>query len=353
MILLGIDTSCDDTSIAALRDDQILSNVITSQDDIHRSWGGVVPNLARRAHQENFPRVYKLALKRAGITEEEIDAIAVTKGPGLAISLEVGIENAQQLASRLNKPLFAINHMEGHLLSGLALSKNGVGSHHQNVSFPALGLLVSGGHTEIVLMKAFGEYEVVGQTVDDAIGEAYDKVARMVGLGYPGGALLAKLASKTPTSELRLPTAMKQSGDLNVSYSGLKTAARHALHKLTNGDPASLTKAQTHELARAFQNAAISTVLFKVEKAIALYKPQTFFLGGGVAANTELRTKLRKILRPHSIPLVFPRTKKLCADNGAMIALTAYLAILRGIQPNKADEFDRIPYWPIGISTNA
>lgn len=348
MIILGIDTSCDDTSIAVLENDRVLSNVITSQDDIHRSWGGVVPNLARRAHQENFPRVYALAFKRAGITEEKLDAIAVTKGPGLAISLEVGLEQAAQLAQRLNKPLYAINHMEGHLLSGLALSKNNQGTPHQNVAFPAMGLLVSGGHTEIILMKDFGEYEVIGQTVDDAIGEAYDKVARMVGLGYPGGALLAKFASNTKPSELKLPIAMKQSGDLNVSYSGLKTATRHALHKLTGGDLASLTKEQTHEIARAFQDAALSTILFKVEKAVKLHEPKTFFLGGGVAANTELRSKLRQLLRPYDIPLVFPRTKKLCADNGAMIALTAFLATQRGVKPNKLDELDRIPYWPIG-----
>lgn len=348
MIILGIDTSCDDTSIAVLQNDIILSNIVTSQDDIHRSWGGVVPNLARRAHQENFPRVYELALKRAGIIESQIDAIAVTKGPGLAISLEVGLYQAQELAARLNKPLYAINHMEGHLLSGLALSKNGVGAHYQTITFPALGLLVSGGHTEIILMKAFGEYEIIGQTVDDAIGEAYDKVARMVGLGYPGGALLAKLASQTPSGELKLPTAMKQSGDLNVSYSGLKTATRHALHKLTGGDLASITKEQTLELARAFQDAALATILFKVEKALKLYEPKTFFLGGGVAANTELRSKLRSLLRPRGIPLIFPRTKKLCADNGAMIALAAFLAMQRGVKPNNIDEFDRIPYWPIG-----
>lgn len=347
MIILGIDTSCDDTSVAVLRDDKVLSNIITSQDDIHRSWGGVVPNLARRAHQENFPRVYALALKRAGILENEIDVIAVTKGPGLAISLEVGLAQAAELSVRLKKPLYAINHMEGHLLSGLALSKNNRGTSYQSVDFPALGLLVSGGHTEIILMQNFGEYEVIGQTVDDAIGEAYDKVARMVGLGYPGGALLAKLASTTEPSDLKLPTAMKQSGDLNVSYSGLKTATRHALHKLTGGDLSSLTKEQTHEIARAFQDAALSTILFKVEKAIKLHQPKTFFLGGGVAANTELRSKLRQILRPQRIPLVFPRTKKLCADNGAMIALTAFLAIKRDVKPNKLDELDRIPYWPI------
>jgi N6-L-threonylcarbamoyladenine synthase len=240
-----------------------------------------------------------------------------------------------------------MNHMEGHLLSGLALNKNGGGTLYQNIDFPALGLLVSGGHTEIILMNAFGQYEIVGQTVDDAMGEAYDKVARMVGLGYPGGALLAKLAQKTPNSSIKLPTAMKQSGDLNVSYSGLKTATRHALHKLTNGDLTSLSKEQTHDIARAFQDAAIDTILFKVKKAIEIYQPKTFFLGGGVAANTELRAKLRKLLRPNNIPLVFPRTKKLCADNGAMIALAAFLAIKRDVPPNSLYELDRIPYWPI------
>ncbi len=347
MILLGIDTSCDDTSIAVLENDCVLSNIVASQDNIHRDWGGVVPNLARQAHRENFPRVLQAALKRSGKILTDIDAIAVTRGPGLAISLEVGLDEAKKLALELKIPLYTVNHMEGHLLSGLARSKNGTGNRAQDVVFPALGLLVSGGHTQILLVKNFGEYEILGQTVDDAIGEAYDKVARMLGLGYPGGALLARLAEKTDTASFQLPIAMKHSGDLNVSYSGLKTATRHALHKLTGGQPETLTAEQTMEMAHAFQEAALGTILWKVGKAVEMYRPKTLLMGGGAAANVPLRRRLRTLLKPYGAKLIVPRNKKLFADNGAMIALAAYMAIQRGLPPSPLDAIDRLPNWPI------
>ncbi len=343
MILLGIDTSCDDTSVAVLHNDRVLSNIISSQDDIHRDWGGVVPNLARRAHEENFQKVYELALKRAGIAEDQIEAIAVTYGPGLAIALGVGIDKAKELAARLSIPLYAVNHMEGHLFSPLAKSKNDRGTSWQILPFPLIGLLTSGKHTEIVLVKNFGEYEVLGQTLDDALGEAFDKVARMVGLGYPGGSLLAKLALEGNPHAYKLPIPMKGTPDFNVSYSGLKTATRRLLHEMTHGQPETLTKAQILDVAAVFQDAALETILWKLGKALEKYPVKHVLLGGGSAANVTLRKRLRTLAKKHGAQVFTPRNKKLCSDNGAMIALAAYLGIRHGKQPSDPDCVERAP----------
>lgn len=347
MIILGIDTSCDDTSVAVLKNDQVLSDIISSQDDIHRDWGGVVPNLARRAHEDNFEKVYRLALKRAGITEDQLEAIAVTRGPGLAIALGVGIDKARELSARLSLPLYGVNHMEGHLFSSLARTKLGNGFSWQSLSFPCLGLLVSGKHTEIVLVKGIGEYEVLGQTVDDALGEAFDKVARMVGLGYPGGSLLAKLALEGNAKAYSLPIPMKHSGDLNVSYSGLKTAVRRLLYEITDNTPDALTKDQLIDLAAVFQDTALTTILWKFSQALKQHPVKHILLGGGGAANIELRRRLRTLSREAGCQLHVPRTKKLCSDNGAMIALAAHLGIENGRQPEAPEAIERLPQLPL------
>lgn len=347
MNVLGIDTSCDDTSVGLVEDYRVISNVISSQDAVHAEYGGVVPMLAKRAHEENFPQVLRLALQRAHVTPQEIEVIAVTRGPGLAPALEVGVTQAQRLAQAWQKPLLAVNHVEGHLLSALAQSKNGRnGWQPQASDFPLFGLIVSGKHTEIVLIHDWHSYEILGETVDDAIGEAYDKVARLLGLGYPGGTLLARFAQEGNPRSYPLPTAMRQSGDLNVSYSGLKTASLRLVRELTRDHTELLTKQQILDIAASFEAAAHETLLYKLQKAWEQHPEiRHLLLGGGVAANTALRQKLRQMARRFNAQVHVPYTKKLCRDNGAMIALAGYLRYQHGWTPGGA--IDRKPQWSL------
>lgn len=326
MIILGIDTSCDDTSIAVLEDRRVLANIISSQDKIHQEYGGVFPILAKRAHEQNFAPVLQEALQTAGLTPQDIDLIAITIGPGLAPSLEVGVTKAQELAQSWKKPLELIHHMEGHLLSALATDKNGTENLDPNtVEFPALGILASGGHTEIVLMHGWGNYEILGETVDDALGEAYDKVARMLGLGFPGGAKVAKLAEQGNKNTYPLPVAMLQSGDFNVSYSGIKTAVMHLIKKITDNNTRSLTQTEIQDISASFQEAALKTLLKKIEKVLQKYPVKNVLLGGGVAANTVLRDRLTELLAPTGATLSWPYSLQLCQDNGAMIAVAGFM----------------------------
>ncbi len=343
-LILGIDTSCDDTSVGIVRGARVLANIIASQDDIHRDWGGVVPNLARRAHQENFPRVLALALKRAKIKPTDLDAIAVTYGPGLAVSLEVGIEQARQLAETHHLPLIAINHLEAHLLSPLAANRAGKATINQNeLKFPVLGILVSGGHTEIILIENWEKYRVIGETVDDAIGEAFDKVARLLGLGFPGGAILAKLAQQGNASAYRLPTPMRGSGDLNVSYSGLKTAARRLIMEISHGQPELLDRQQTLDIAAVFERTAVETLVHKIRKALEKYPARQILIGGGSAANSLLRTEVRRVARLFGARVLVPANKKLCSDNGAMVALVGSFKYLEGKILSDPQSLDRNP----------
>jgi N6-L-threonylcarbamoyladenine synthase len=343
-LILGIDTSCDDTSVGITRGARVLANVIASQDDIHRDWGGVVPNLARRAHQENFPRVLALALKRAKITPGQLDAVAVTYGPGLAVSLEVGIEQAKQLAQKNRLPLIGVNHLEAHLLSPLAANSAGRAPlKREELLFPALGILVSGGHTEIVLIENWGKYRIIGETVDDAIGEAFDKVARLLGLGFPGGATLAKLAKQGNPDAYALPTPMRGSGDLNVSYSGLKTAARRLVLEVSGGQPGLLERQQTLDIAAAFEKTAVETLVHKIRKALEKYPVQQVLIGGGAAANALLRIEVRRTARIFGAKVYAPYSKKLCSDNGAMVALVGSFKFLEEDFVSNPDTLDRMP----------
>lgn len=343
MIVLGIDTSCDDTSVGVLRDGRVLANVVSSQDEIHRDWGGVVPNLARRAHQENFPKVLQTALKRAQVSLSDLNVIAVTQGPGLAVSLEVGITQAKELTLTLNIPLVAVNHMEGHLLSPLIASRNDRAPLQiEEVTFPALGLLASGNHTEIVLIHELGRYEILGETVDDAFGEAFDKTARLLGLGFPGGAILSRMARQGNPDAAALPLPMRNSGDLNVSYSGLKTAVRHLTTEISGGDISSLTQSQVADIAAVFEKAAVGTILLKFRRALEAHPVRQIFLGGGAAANLLLRSELRKIAKTAGAKVYTPSSRKLCSDNGAMIAFVGWLKAQRG-EFASADMLDRIP----------
>jgi N6-L-threonylcarbamoyladenine synthase len=309
MLILAIDTSCDETAAAVTSGTKILSNVIDSQINIHAKYGGVVPHLAKRAHEAKIEFVVKEALKRA--KTPPIGAIAVTIGPGLAPALEVGVNYAKKLAQDWNKPLIAINHMEGHLLSPLANLESVPTS-----IFPALGLLASGGHTELVLVKKIGSYELVGQTLDDAAGEALDKLAKMLKLGYPGGPIIEELAKKGNPDAIELPVPLRYSKDLNFSFSGLKTAAMYLVQKNK------MTKEFIQNMAAAFQQAIAISLCTKLKNAIKQYQPKAILLGGGVFSNLYLRRQVRLSAKP--LPVYLPYSKKLFTDNAAMIGIAAY-----------------------------
>lgn len=342
MYILAIDTSCDETSVAISNDRVILANIISSQVNLHIEWGGVVPSIAQRAHTERIEPAIKEALKRAGLTIEEIDAFAVTYGPGLAIALEVGIRKAKELASTYSKPLVAVNHMAGHVYANLASTKTGKSSIN-NLDFPTLALLVSGNHTEIVLMRNHLDFEILGATVDDAMGEAYDKVARMLNLGYPGGPIVADLADQGDQSAFKFPIPMKQSGDLNFSFSGLKTAVLYTIRDLKTLNGGELTKDQVVDIAASFQAAAFQAIIGKLITAVKQYQPKQIILGGGVMANTQFRKAIRNAVKPYAISLSYPNLKKLCTDNAAMIAIAAYYQLKAGDVVKDIENLDRDP----------
>lgn len=337
-LILAIDTSCDETCAAVSYGRKILSNVISSQINIHKQYGGVVPHLAKRAHQEKIEFVVKEALKRSVLDGlklrqqpeknskrtdlSEIDAIAVTVGPGLAPALEVGISFAKNLALKYKKPLLAINHMEGHLLSSLAL--NTVRTEPTN--FPALGLLASGGHTQLVLVKSIGNYQLLGETLDDAAGEALDKLAKMLKLGYPGGPIIEQLAKLGNPDSIPLPIPLQHSQDLNFSFSGLKTAAMYKIKSVSSV----LTVKFTHNMTAAFQQAIAKSFTVKLQKAIEQYQPKSILLGGGVFSNLYFRAQIRSTAKQNSLPLHLPYSKKLFTDNAAMIAVAASFRFNKG-----------------------
>jgi len=345
MIILGIDTSCDDTSVAITQDFQVLANVISSQDEIHAAWGGVVPNLARRAHEQNFPLVLQQALQQAELTMEDVDVIAVTQGHGLAISLEVGVQQAKDLAATYQKPLVAVHHSEGHFLANLA----GEITHPapltlDQMEFPSLAILVAGGQTQFVQVKSLGHYEIIGETVDDALGEAFDKAARLLGLGYPGGAELSQKAQNGNPKAYQLPRPMRNSGDFNVSYAGLKTAfLRLVVEVKSQSTDGTLTETQVEDLAASFQLAAVDTLIIKVKKIFEKQQFTQIFLGGGVAANSFLREKLTSFAQNNGVSFFHPYTTQLCRDNAAMIAIAGFIKAQRGEFVDDLNKLDRDP----------
>jgi N6-L-threonylcarbamoyladenine synthase len=343
--ILSIETSLDDTCAAVTRGVRVISNVVNTQTSHHAAWGGTVPDIAKRLHKEWLPKVVDLALRRAGITDlringltdlRQIDAIAVTRGPGLAPSLEQGIAYAKKLALEFSLPLIAVNHMEGHLLSAFAQTKNGTRGLPTPL-YPALGFLISGGHTELVLMRGLGDYTLLGETLDDAAGEAYDKVARMLLLGYPGGPILADMATRG-TPKYHLPEPMTARQDLNFSFSGLKTAARHFLER----EKPELTKDFIQDFAASFQAAVFKHLMKRLRRAIDLYSPQMLLLGGGVVSNVTLRDTTRTLAKEYGLPVYYPYTKKLITDNAAMIGIAAYHQYLRKGFVDPAS-LDRLP----------
>ena len=319
MRILAIDTSCDETSVAVTEDSKVLSNVVWSQASAHAKFGGVMPSLAKRMHEERIDWVMQKALGTRNLAQE-IDAIAVTVGPGLSIALGVGINKAKELSIKYKKPLIAANHLEGHLLSPFVNS----GVKIQDLKFPALGLVISGGNTVLVKINKIGSYEILAQTTDDALGEALDKAARMLGLGYPGGAILEKMAGKGNPGKYRVPIPIVgQEKRMIFTYSGIKTSF---LRLVESEKP--LTKNKIHNLTASFQNSAFT----HIERVLRFYLDNQnsqavkhLLVGGGVSANVEIRKRLRKLSNSYSIKVLFPNSKKLYGDNAGMVGVAACL----------------------------
>jgi len=329
-LIITFDTSCDDTSVAVLRGRRVLSSVVSSQVEIHAQWGGVVPDIARREHEKNIPIVYEETLRKAKIKIEDVEYIACTKGPGLAIDLEVGLNFAKDLAIKYSKPFVPVNHMEGHLLSGLLLNSKGNGLVEGNVEklFPALGLLVSGKHTDLIYAEKIGSYKKLGETLDDAVGEAFDKVGRMLNFGYPGGPTLTEFAKKGKSGVITFTVPMKHSDDLNFSYSGVKTAALYKTKELR--EKYSKDKEWVYDFCRGFLDMIIESLVIKLEKAIKIYpKVKSLFVGGGVFNSEEILRKIGRVARENGLNFIYSE-KKYRGDNAGMIGIVAYYKVLRG-----------------------
>ena len=346
MIILSIDTSADETSCAITEGRKVLSNVIFSQIMLHAKWGGIFPIVAKRAHEERIDRVVEECLKKAKLTMQKIDFIAVTQGPGLAIALEVGIKKAKELSLKHDKKIISVNHLEGHIYSSFVQNKKGNPSRH--FTFPLLSLVLSGGHTEIVLLKDHVTYEVLGETLDDASGEALDKAAKMLGLGYPGGPVIERLAKEVNNKEFySFPRPMLKSGNLLFSFSGLKTSLFYFLKKLEEKEKVLLIR----QIASSYQEAVFDTIIKKTESAIRSYKISNLAVGGGVIANMRLRFLFRKLIDKYKGSVIFPPQKYLTGDNAAMIGVAAYYKAKKNIFVENIEEFGRIPRFHLTKST--
>jgi len=348
--ILAIETSCDETAMAVVRVTkssdgfgiEVLSNVVASQIDLHKKWGGVYPELASRAHLEAMIPVLEeavtLANKKDLVNLETIDAIAVTTGPGLIGSLLMGVETAQLLGAYFNKPVIEVNHLEGHVYSAFAENKarsiilNSQFSIPNCGIFPILALVVSGGHTSLILMKNHLHYETVGQTIDDAAGEAFDKVARILGLGYPGGPAIEKFAVGGNEDVYKLPLSMLNSKDLNFSFSGLKTAVLYLTKDPSTQKPREYNK---KDLAASFQKTVAEILTKKTISAIEKYNPKTVILSGGVSANSYLREHFESAIKNnrsngYRIPTILIPPRKLSTDNALGIAIAGSLKHSQG-----------------------
>ncbi|WP_430396662.1 tRNA (adenosine(37)-N6)-threonylcarbamoyltransferase complex transferase subunit TsaD [Ferrovibrio sp.] len=328
MLVLGIETSCDETACAVVRDtaapaDRILSHSLFSQVREHAPYGGVVPEIASRAHIEHLDFLVDEALKSAGIELDQVDAIAATAGPGLIGGVMVGLMTAKALAYATGKPLIAVNHLEGHALSA-RLS--------DDTPFPYLLLLVSGGHCQFLAVEDVGRYQRLGTTIDDAVGEAFDKTAKLLGLGYPGGPAIERLARQGDAQRFPLPRPLKGKPGCDFSFSGLKTAVRLVLESL--GD--SPTEQDKADLAASFQAAVLDVIIDRTRHAIAAFdsihgsKGRHLVVAGGVAANAALRDSLRQLAEKSGMSLSVP-PPRLCTDNGAMIAWVGLERLRRGL----------------------
>jgi len=341
-LILGIDTSCDDTSVAVLEGRKVLSSVISTQLDIHAEYGGIVPDIARREHEKNIPTVFEEALRKARVKIEDIDYIAVTYGPGLAIDLEVGINFAKELSKKYNIPVIPVNHMEGHLLSPLLLNSKGKGLVEDIKDvFSALGLLMSGKHTELIYAESVGKYEKIGQTLDDAAGEAFDKVGRILNFGYPGGPVVTEFAKKGKSGVIDFPIPMKNSGDLNFSFSGIKTAALYKSKELREKNLSE--KEWVYDFCRGFVDSVYESVAIKLTKAIEQYpNVKHVLVGGGVFNSEEILRRAGSLVRSYSLEYLYPK-KEYRGDNGAMIGLVGFFNMDNAIRGKELERLDREP----------
>ena len=338
-IILGIETSCDETAASIITENKqgtptILSSIVSSQVDVHKQFGGVVPELAARSHIEKIDLITKKAIEESGITLEEVDAVAATAGPGLIVCLSVGLSFGKAMASSLEKPFIAVNHLEGHALSPKLNSL---------LNYPYLLLLISGGHTQFLNVQGLGEYKRLGTTIDDAIGEAFDKTAKMLGIEFPGGPQIEEYAKKGDPNKYELPKPIFHKGGCNLSFAGLKTAVLRIVKQIK-------TDQEKYDLAASFQKTVEeilykkSKVAFKEFKNIHKDKANTFVVAGGVAANKKIREVLTKLCNEENFKAIFPPIN-LCGDNAAMIAMV-------GLEKYKLRQFNELdhpakPRWPL------
>jgi N6-L-threonylcarbamoyladenine synthase len=334
MNVLGIETSCDETSASVLNDDfRILSNVVLSQDEIHAPFGGVVPELASRQHITSIVYVVQECLKRARLKVSQVDVYAVTQGPGLIGSLLVGVSFAKALAYYFEKPLVEVDHLEAHMESSFL--------ENPEVPFPALALVVSGGHTSTFMMKNKVEYQLIGRTRDDAAGEALDKIAKFLELGYPGGPVIDKLAEKGNPEKFVFAQPHMTDGSLDFSFSGLKTAALRKIkeNKLSKSSP------QFIDFLASFEMAVIRALLGNLDQAVNLYKPKSLLLCGGVARNRKLRKNFTELAREHCLVPAIP-SHEFCTDNAAMVAAVALEKLKGGLKPALLLDLNAYPRLP-------
>ncbi|MDR4507974.1 MAG: tRNA (adenosine(37)-N6)-threonylcarbamoyltransferase complex transferase subunit TsaD [Candidatus Brocadiaceae bacterium] len=324
MLILGIESSCDETSAAVVKEGkEIVSNIIFSQESLHRQFGGVVPEIACRAHLENIIDVIDSAVVRAKVSFEKIDAIAVVNTPGLIGALLIGVTAAKILSLVQNIPLIAINHLHAHIYANNLV--------HEDIQYPAVSLVVSGGHTTLFLSETETRHKVLGETIDDAAGEAFDKVSKILGLGYPGGPIIDRLAKEGNQSAIAFPRAYLEKDSLDFSFSGLKTAVLY-YHRGQNGktvrsEPPS--DSEVSDISASFQEAVIDVLVNKTLLASKKHHVCGILLGGGVVANSRLRQRFEDVSKEVGIPVYYP-PPKLCTDNAAMVAGLAYKKYLAG-----------------------
>jgi N6-L-threonylcarbamoyladenine synthase len=321
MLVLGIETSCDETSAAVVEEGAVKSNVISSQL-VHAKYGGVVPELASRAHQRLIIDVADEALKTAGVTKDQIEGVAATQGPGLVGALLVGLNFGKALAYGLKVPFVGVNHMEGHLYSNMLIEKK--------PTYPFLALIVSGGHTMLVLVDSPFEHRLLGQTRDDASGEAFDKVAKMLGLGYPGGPVIDTLAKKGNSAAIRFPRTYLDEGSYDFSFSGVKTAVLYYLRNNGLTDHANLSEQKLADICASFQMSVVDVLVDKTLTAAREFGVHDVTIAGGVSANSLLRSRMDEACKREDRWLFYPPLEY-CMDNGAMIAYVGWMKLQRGV----------------------
>lgn len=333
MIVLGIESSCDETGVAIYSGEKgLLAHQLYSQIKLHAQYGGVVPELASRDHIRKLPLLVNAALKEAGVDFSDLEGIAFTRGPGLIGALMVGATYSEGLALALDIPILGVNHMEAHLMAVML--------EVDKPSYPFVTLLVSGGHTQLVLVKAFGDYELLGESLDDAVGEAFDKTAKIMGLPYPGGPELAKLAENGDPERYAFPRPMLNRPGLEFSFSGIKTKALLTIE--------SATEADYPDIAASFQAALIDTLIQKSLRALKQTGAAALVVSGGVGANQYLRSELRRLSELGRFKVYFPRSE-FCTDNGAMVAYLGHERLSRG---EKSEQIQLVARWPIDQVTN-